>query len=978
MNGGRRFGLALVTTMLAVVMVAGLALVLAYDLATERQQALLTEVAGGHARILRAQFPANAEVDADTAISAFNATGSAAALGPGGEVLLVRAVGRVIQVLARLPATGESLPGPIEPASPLGRPSRAAVEGRSGFVTGPDYRGVMVMAAVEPIPRLGMAVVAKARRADVRAPFYRMTMAVAVVAACMILAAALTASAFGRAGGHDRRRLEALVDNVLESVPEGALLLDAGDGRVVAANSAFASLMSDAAIESIDELVFDDAERGAILAGAIDDGHPMVFERDGEVVPVGLTVRALTLGERKAVLVFFRNQTVRERLEEAVVDAENRYRTLFEHPTEMVAILDAEGFIDCNRNAARTFGLASRAEAVGRHPAEYCPEFQPDGTPSLAGFDARVARALDDAPQRFDWTFLRAEGAPFVVEITLAPFEMREGRALIAIARDVDERVRAVEALRRDLEDARTAPPPAPPPAPEPSAEAIAEPAAAPPAGAPAPPDRFRQVFENSLVGTALIDMENRILAANPALCAFLGYEPGDIAGTSFLELVHVEDRASNERRLNALRAGTSDHFTLEKRFMRRDGKPLWASLRLTLARGADSDSGCLIAQIDDINDRRLAQQALAESERRYRSLIDNNPDSVVVLRDHVIVFANAAANAMFGAGDPDGLIGRDVFDLIAPEDRSIIATRMENVIATHEPSPLSEFGFLRLDGSQFTAEVTGATIRWRGTSAIQSVIRDVSRRKHAEDHVRRLHQELAHMSRLSSLGEMATGFAHEINQPLAAIANFARGRMMNLSTDAADVDATRQTFRNIEEQALRAGEIVRRIRGFIQKREPERREFDLNEAIRESAALLHGEAARHDVTMALDLADSLPPAWGDALQVQQIVLNLGRNAIDAMAGAGSPRRELTIRTQPGPESNVEIVVEDTGPGIPDETRPDIFKPFFTTKETGLGMGLAISRTIAEGLGGRLKDDPAFETGARMVLTIPAATRSIA
>ena len=568
---------------------------------------------------------------------------------------------------------------------------------------------------------------------------------------------------------------------------------------------------------------------------------------------------------------------------------------------------------------------------------------------------------MSGRPQRFEWTFIRADGIGFIADIGMAPIARREGPALIAVFRDISERVRVAEALRNELDAARR------------EIEALPAVIETPPP--PLTPElagnRFQSIFDNSLIGTAIIDPDGRVQMVNPALCSIFDLTETELIGTRFLDLIHLDDRASNERRINALKAGTSDHFTVEKRFLRSDGSTIWGNLRLTPARNGDDPLDCLIAQIDVIDDRRIAEQALAESERRYRSLIDNNPDGVIVFRDRILVFVNPTANALFGATEPDALIGRSVLDLLAPEARPTVTARMESVIATNEPSPLAEFQFLRLDGSIFTAEVTGTTVRWQGETAIQSVIRDTSRRKHAEDHIRELNRELAHLSRLNSLGEMATGFAHEINQPLAAIANFARGGLLRAKDDGTDREPLLEAFRSIEQQALRAGDIIRRIRGFIQKREPEYREFDLNDAIREAAALLRGEAARHAATVSLDLTEPLPKAVGDSLQIQQIVLNLGRNAMEAMSAAKSSPRRLVLSTRVNDDASIEIVVEDTGPGIDGPMLDDVFKPFFTTKAEGLGMGLAISRTIAESLGGRLIHDPTHKDGTRMVLSVP-------
>ena len=540
---------------------------------------------------------------------------------------------------------------------------------------------------------------------------------------------------------------------------------------------------------------------------------------------------------------------------------------------------------------------------------------------------------------------------------------MREGRALIAIARDVTECTRTrdalhaeIESLRRDLESAAAAPPPIP-----------SEPVMVP---AP-PPDRYRHIFATSGVGIALVGTDGRIQEANPVLHTVLGYDPGDLDDLPLADLASAEDRPACERRIGALKNGTIDHFNAEHRFVRQDGTSLWVHLRVSISWDADGTPNGIVAQIEDIDERRAAQQSLAESERRYRSLVDNNPDGVLVTRDHIVVFANASVAAIFGASDPEALIGKDVFDLVAHGDRAVVEARMKAILETDESSPLAEFQFLRRDGSTFSAEVTGSIIRWRGEPAVQSVIRDTSRRRDAEDRVRHLNRTLAQLSRLNSLGEMATGLAHEVNQPLAAIANFARGGLIRADEGNGMSAAVREAFENIEEQAVRAGNVIRRVRTFIQGREPVRRTCDVNATVEEAVGILQVEAQGQKVSVSLNPAESLPSILSDPLKIQQIVLNLGRNAVEAMSAAKSDPRELRIESMIGPGATIDIAIEDTGPGIAAELRDDVFKAFVTTKESGLGMGLPTSRTMAEALGGELRLDSTYDRGARMVLRLP-------
>ncbi len=235
-----------------------------------------------------------------------------------------------------------------------------------------------------------------------------------------------------------------------------------------------------------------------------------------------------------------------------------------------------------------------------------------------------------------------------------------------------------------------------------------------------------------------------------------------------------------------------------------------------------------------------------------------------------------------------------------------------------------------------------------------EGLIRQIAERKHAEREARVLHTELAHVHRLSTMGEMATGLAHELNQPLAAITSYAQGCVQRLRAKKAKPEEMLDTMDKIAAEAKRAGGIIRRVRSFARKDNPRLALIDANAAIRETADLLGAEAHRRGVAIKLNLANPLPMVMADTIQVQQTVLNLMRNGIEAMDETVPAPPQLTIRTSKNGSDAILVTVEDNGHGIPPETLEHIFDPFFTTKESGLGLGLPICRSIVEAHGGRL------------------------
>ncbi len=261
--------------------------------------------------------------------------------------------------------------------------------------------------------------------------------------------------------------------------------------------------------------------------------------------------------------------------------------------------------------------------------------------------------------------------------------------------------------------------------------------------------------------------------------------------------------------------------------------------------------------------------------------------------------------------------------------------------------------------------------------AANRDLVREMAERRRAEETARARQKEMDHVARLSILGEMASNLAHELNQPLGAIANYARGCTRRLASGTADPAQLADITRAIAEQAERAGQIIARIRNFVRKRASQMEPTDVNEAVRAAFALCEGQARTGNASIALDLADGLPPVLADRVQIEQVVLNLIKNALDAMqdgsaGAAGGRARSVTVRTGRDGDGRVEVVVADRGHGLSEEARARLFDPFFTTKPGGMGLGLSICRTIVEAHGGHLwaTDNPGGGAAMRFVLPV--------
>jgi PAS domain S-box-containing protein len=254
----------------------------------------------------------------------------------------------------------------------------------------------------------------------------------------------------------------------------------------------------------------------------------------------------------------------------------------------------------------------------------------------------------------------------------------------------------------------------------------------------------------------------------------------------------------------------------------------------------------------------------------------------------------------------------------------------------------------------------------------VESLRAEIAGRKRAEEQARRQQSELAHVLRLQTVEGIAAQLAHEINQPLGAIANFANGLAARLENGATDRDAMLGAARQIAKQALRAGQFIHRLRSFARKDPPKRLPHDLNRLAREAGHLIEPDARHHGIAVRVCLDPRLPVVEVDEILIEQVILNLLRNGLEAIVESGARDGELLIETALAPPVSVELRVSDTGTGVPPEVREKLFDPFFTTKEEGLGMGLSISRSIVEAHGGSMWMTSHDGRGARFAFALPA------
>jgi two-component system sensor kinase FixL len=361
----------------------------------------------------------------------------------------------------------------------------------------------------------------------------------------------------------------------------------------------------------------------------------------------------------------------------------------------------------------------------------------------------------------------------------------------------------------------------------------------------------------------------------------------------------------------------------------------------------------------------------LQENEYRLRTIIESEPECVKLqAEDGTVLEINPAGLRLVDANQPADIIGRKIFSVVAPEYVDIYRENMRRVFAGE--AMVYEFRAITLTNRVAWMETHAAPLRdARGNIyALLGITRDITEHKQAEEQARRHQTELARVARLSTMGEMATGIAHELNQPLSAIANFSRGCIRRLRSGGMSPMELIEPLEEVCEQAERAGDILRHVRDFVRKSEPRLKPMDVNQIIRAVVKFTEHEARQHRTLVRLHLDSRLPKVAADAIMIEQVIVNLVRNAIEAMSEADSPRREIAISSRLFESDSVEIEIVDSGPGIDGSLIDQVFDQFFTTKPEGVGMGLAISRSIIESHGGTVRAESSRDGGAILRFTL--------
>jgi two-component system sensor kinase FixL len=428
------------------------------------------------------------------------------------------------------------------------------------------------------------------------------------------------------------------------------------------------------------------------------------------------------------------------------------------------------------------------------------------------------------------------------------------------------------------------------------------------------------------------------------------------------LRLVMAEDRPMLLGFLLEQDVAALDFRTLEGQ---------WRRLRGT----GDGDGGLRGVMLDIDRDTRLAQQAqagLQERQAHLLSVLATVPDAMIVIDTRGIIQSfSTTAEKLFNYSQDD-VVGKNVSLLMPEPYRSQHDGFLARYMATGERRIIGLGRVVvgqRKDGSTFPMELAVGEMRSRDRRFFTGFVRDLTERQETQQRLQDLQSELIFMSRYTVLGEMASTLAHELNQPLTAAASYLNGARRLLDSGNVDPTVLRTAVVGAAEQALRAGQIIKRLREFVAKGESDKQTEDISKLIEEASALALVGARETGVQVAFRLDAGARYVLADKIQIQQVVLNLIRNAIEAMQEV-SGQRQLVLATSKQPDGMVEVSVTDTGPGIAPEIASRLFQPFVTSKRQGMGVGLSISRTIVEAHGGRLWADSNPRGGTIFHLTL--------
>ncbi len=486
---------------------------------------------------------------------------------------------------------------------------------------------------------------------------------------------------------------------------------------------------------------------------------------------------------------------------------------------------------------------------------------------------------------------------------------------------------------------------------------------------------RYRVLIDTMNEGLGIQDQHGILRYVNDRFCEITGYARQQIIGHP------VKERARNLQNclcpdLLKRKLKGEEVNSYETNFLRPDGVNIHLEISPQLLIGEDGRPRGSFAVISDVTESKQAQEALRKSEQQLRLVTDALPALIsYVDKEQRYRFNNKAYEQWFGYPQFN-IIGRHVREVLGDEAYDSIRDQIESALAGETVSYEKQINFsgsgIRYVHADYIPDI-GAEAEVRG---YYEIVADITEHRSAEEQVR-LHQaELAHVARLSTMGEMATGLAHEINQPLAAIASYSDACLRMINSGNVNNDKLLNALKQTSAQSKRAGDIIRRIRDFVRKQESQKTLVNVNDIVQDTVEFAAADMRKSHVSLQLYFQQDLLPVLADSIQIEQVLLNLIRNGVESIHMYGAESGEIKISTHLNSDGLVQVTVEDTGVGLDAEHDGKIFDPFYTTKSEGMGMGLSISRSIIDAHSGCLWALQTSVGGAAFHFTLPLASNN--
>jgi PAS domain S-box-containing protein len=759
-----------------------------------------------------------------------------------------------------------------------------------------------------------------------------------VITALIVLLAAVTTSSA------DRRRSEHRLRLVIDTVP--AMLHSARpDGYVDFFNKRWLEYVG-VSLEDIsgwrwtDVIHPDDVEdvvdkwRSSVATGRPFEAEAR-FRRADEEYRLMLLRKVPLRDEAGSIVKWYGSATDiedRKRAEQELKVSEEKHRVIVEAASDAVISMDESGgILLANPATARIFGY-DPVELIGKPLTVLMPEFM------RKLHEAGFRRYLATGERHLNWqgaevTALRKNGQEFPVEVSFGEMTRNGHKVFTGFIRDISEKKRAENELRRQKE-------------------------------------LFQKIFENIPVIIAFRGQDRRIETVNPEFERAMGWTLKEIRGQNLdIYALFFPDPDSRQMALDLMAESTGEWNDLKVSV--KDGRVI--DVATTFLRLSD---GSTLGIGQDITERKRAEAELRESEARFRLVADSAPVLIWMSgTDKLCTYFNKPWLDFTGRSLEQEL-GNGWAEGVDPEDLQRCLDTYIQSFDRREAFRM-EYRLRRHDGEfRWVLDIGAPRFNPDGSFAgyIGSCI-DVTEKRRAEEQLRQAQENLARVSRVIAMGELAAAIAHEVNQPLGAVVTNASASLRWLAGQPPNLGEAREAIDRTVRDANRASEVIVKIRALLQKVPPQMEQLDVNVVIREVLTLADNELLRSGIAVQTDLAPDVPKVFGDRVQLQQVLLNLILNGIDAMRTITHRPRELRIKSATHPDG-VLIQVHDSGDGVNPEQANHIFDPFFTTKPQGIGIGLSVGRSIVEAHGGRLWFTPGASHGVVFQFTVPKADTS--